>query len=117
MAVDGGSSPEQSAIDLRKERRSWAATASCPPPLLLDGGEGARHGVHAELRRLNGWAAEASRAADIANMYPTGKQKSKAGSAADVRPPGEDKVYLVREIDVLKARLGAKSEEGTPERA
>ncbi|PTB66510.1 hypothetical protein BBK36DRAFT_1159542 [Trichoderma citrinoviride] len=92
MAVDGGSSPEQSAIDLRKERRSWAATASYPSPLLLDGGEGARHGVHAELRRLNGWAAEASRAADIANMYPTGKQKSKAGSPADVRPPGEDKV-------------------------
>ncbi|KAL7822339.1 hypothetical protein V8C26DRAFT_296339 [Trichoderma gracile] len=129
MAVDGGSSPELSATELRKERRSWSATSSSasamtpppqahsPPPLLLDDSEVARHGVHAELRQLNDWAAGAYRASDIAKMYPTGKQKAKARGPSDVRPPGEDKVCLIREIDVLKARFRAKSEDGTPERA
>lgn len=129
MAVDGGSSPELSATEFRKERRSWSATSSSasemtpsprarsPPPLLLDNSEGARHGIYSEIRRLNHWAAEASRAGDIANMYSTGKQKTKACSPSDVRPPNEDKVCLVREIDVLKARFRAKSEDGTRERA
>ncbi|KAL7819148.1 hypothetical protein V8C44DRAFT_129632 [Trichoderma aethiopicum] len=131
MAVDGGSSPELSAFDLRKERRSWSASASSsaastmtppaharpPSPLLLDGSEAARHGVHTALRQLNDLAAEASRAGDIADMYSKGKQKAKARSPSNVRSPNEDKLCLVSQIDVLKGRFRARSEDGTPGRA